>query len=136
MEIRLRADGVLQRDASLNSAAFAASSCAQKRFYAALGAKVRVANAYQNAISASPLRHDRCTSWQANDQREFQTMDAITITCEVCGQTAVIHKVRYKYVERKLPSSSAVDHVLHETQRDIECPNCGMRTQIEACRDH
>lgn len=62
-------------------------------------------------------------------------MDAITITCEICGQTAVIHKVRYKYVERKLPSSSTVDHILRETQRDIECSSCGMRTQVETHRE-
>jgi DNA-directed RNA polymerase subunit RPC12/RpoP len=35
-----------------------------------------------------------------------------------------------------LPSSEAVDHILSETQRDIECPHCGMRTQIEPHRDY
>jgi hypothetical protein len=62
-------------------------------------------------------------------------MDPVTITCEICGQTAVIHKVRYKYVERKIDQSHLVEHILRETQRDLECPLCGMRTQSEVHRD-
>jgi hypothetical protein len=62
-------------------------------------------------------------------------MDAITIICDVCGQSAVIHKVRYKYVERKTPSGE-IEHILRETQRDVECPSCGMHTQVESHREH
>ena len=62
-------------------------------------------------------------------------MDAITIICDVCGQSAVIHKVRYKYIERKT-SAGSVEHILSETQRDIECPACGARTQVENHREH
>lgn len=62
-------------------------------------------------------------------------MDPITIICEVCGQSAVIHKVRYKYIERKT-TFGQIEHILRETQRDVECPVCGMRTQMEDHRDH
>jgi hypothetical protein len=62
-------------------------------------------------------------------------MAPITITCEICGQSALIHKVRYKYVERESNPCGLVDHVLREVQRDIECPHCGMRTQTESHRE-
>jgi hypothetical protein len=61
-------------------------------------------------------------------------MDPITTTCDVCGQAAIIHRVRYKYVESARPGGGPVDHVLRETQRDIECPVCGTRTQTEHYR--
>jgi Zn finger protein HypA/HybF involved in hydrogenase expression len=62
-------------------------------------------------------------------------MEPITITCEVCGETAIIHKVRYKYVEQAPLDGRPAEHILRETQRDVECPKCGMRTQIERHRD-
>jgi predicted RNA-binding Zn-ribbon protein involved in translation (DUF1610 family) len=66
---------------------------------------------------------------------EPSAMDPITITCDACGQTAIIHRVRYKYVENARSGGAAIDHVLRETQRDIECPVCGARTQTERHRE-
>jgi ribosomal protein L32 len=57
-------------------------------------------------------------------------MDPVTVTCEECGQAAIVHRVRYKYVEDG-PATFADRHVLREIQREIECPACGMRTQSE-----
>jgi hypothetical protein len=58
-------------------------------------------------------------------------MDAETITCGVCGQMAFVHKVRYIYEADGDAGRPPLDHVLIEVQRDVECPVCGERTQIE-----
>jgi rubrerythrin len=52
-------------------------------------------------------------------------MDPVTVTCNVCGQLALVHSVRYKYDDDD-------GHLLRETHSDIECPSCGLRTQVEA----
>jgi len=56
-------------------------------------------------------------------------MDAVTIHCDICGTRALVHKVRFEY-EPGRPAPPG-QRVLRETQRDIECPNCGRRTQVE-----
>jgi DNA-directed RNA polymerase subunit RPC12/RpoP len=58
-------------------------------------------------------------------------MHSHTTRCGACGQNAVIHKVRYKYSVEGPPGQLADKHVLRETERDIECPHCGFRTDIE-----
>ncbi|MCC6491471.1 MAG: hypothetical protein IT424_00435 [Pirellulales bacterium] len=58
-------------------------------------------------------------------------MDAVTITCEICGRLAFVHKVRYKYRAAGEPGRPAEAHVLVEVERDLECPRCGWRTQTE-----
>jgi ssDNA-binding Zn-finger/Zn-ribbon topoisomerase 1 len=60
-----------------------------------------------------------------------QEMQPIMTPCDACGRDAVIHKIRYKYSVEKPSGPAAENHTLRETQRDIECPQCGMRTQIE-----
>jgi rRNA maturation protein Nop10 len=65
------------------------------------------------------------------EARSEQEMQAIMTTCDVCGRDAVIHKIRYKYSVEKPPGQTADNHSLRETHRDIECPHCGMRTQVE-----
>lgn len=61
-------------------------------------------------------------------------MDAATINCEVCGQSAYILKARYKYLADSPNGRPAKEHVLLEIERIIECPQCGTRTQSE--REH
>ncbi|HEX6964142.1 MAG TPA: hypothetical protein VF175_19900 [Lacipirellula sp.] len=51
--------------------------------------------------------------------------------CGACGHDAVIHKVRYKYSVDGPPGQPADKHILRETERDIECPQCGVRTETE-----
>lgn len=51
--------------------------------------------------------------------------------CGVCGHDAVIHKVRYKYSVDGPPGQRPDKHVLRETERDIECPQCGFHTDVE-----
>jgi hypothetical protein len=58
-------------------------------------------------------------------------MQPIMTPCEACGQDAVIHKVRYMYSVDGPPGQLADKHVLRETHRDVECPRCGLQTQIE-----
>jgi hypothetical protein len=65
------------------------------------------------------------------EARSEQEMQAIMTPCDACGRDAVIHKVRYKYSVDKPPGESTERHTLRETHRDIECPQCGMRTQVE-----
>jgi hypothetical protein len=61
-------------------------------------------------------------------------MDAIMITCEVCGQQSYVLKARYKYRADTPNGHPAEEHVLLEVERDIDCPTCGTRTQSE--REH
>jgi DNA-directed RNA polymerase subunit RPC12/RpoP len=58
-------------------------------------------------------------------------MDPVMITCEVCGQPAVVLKARYKYEGESIDGRPANEHVLIEVQREVECPKCGIRTQAE-----
>jgi DNA-directed RNA polymerase subunit RPC12/RpoP len=61
-------------------------------------------------------------------------MQPIMTSCDACGRDAVIHKIRYKYSVDGRPGQTAQNHTLIETHRDIECPHCGMRTQVEVHR--
>jgi len=61
-----------------------------------------------------------------------------TVLCEnlsadgqPCGATAVIHEVHYKYAPGEQRSFLEVDRILTEIRRDIDCPRCGFRTQVE-----
>jgi hypothetical protein len=58
-------------------------------------------------------------------------MEPVTIICDACGQTAYVQRVRYKYRAEGDGLRPAEEHVLVEIQRDVECPTCGERTQIE-----
>jgi hypothetical protein len=58
-------------------------------------------------------------------------MDPVMITCDVCGQTAMVHRIRYKYRANAKEGALADEHVLIEKDRLIECPKCGTRSQIE-----
>lgn len=59
-------------------------------------------------------------------------MDPVTVTCNVCGQPALVHSVRYNYTMDGPHQPFADRHILRETHSDIECPSCGLRTQVEA----
>jgi ssDNA-binding Zn-finger/Zn-ribbon topoisomerase 1 len=61
-------------------------------------------------------------------------MDPVMTPCDICGTNAVTHKVRYKYSVDGPPGQPGDKHVLRETHRDIECPQCGLQTQIEKHR--
>jgi Zn finger protein HypA/HybF involved in hydrogenase expression len=62
---------------------------------------------------------------------ERRSMEPLSVTCDQCGQTAIVHSVRYRYEEDGKSRKPFTDHVLLETQWKIECPACGMRMQIE-----
>jgi hypothetical protein len=50
------------------------------------------------------------------------------IKCEVCGQMSVVHTVQYVY-QRTGPGHDA-QHDLKQVVAVIECPKCGVRSQI------
>jgi transcription elongation factor Elf1 len=56
-------------------------------------------------------------------------MKPITIQCELCGELAVVHCVQFTY--NNDGRQTAAEPLLTETQRQINCPNCGDRTQVE-----
>ncbi|RIK80516.1 MAG: hypothetical protein DCC67_09245 [Planctomycetota bacterium] len=58
-------------------------------------------------------------------------MAPVTVTCELCGERAFVHRVRYTYRADGEPGRPADEHVLVEIVRDVQCPNCGAHTQIE-----
>jgi hypothetical protein len=58
-------------------------------------------------------------------------MDPVTITCEVCGQAAIVLTARYKYVGDGPEGRPAEEYVLTEIERQVDCPKCGVRTQSE-----
>jgi hypothetical protein len=58
-------------------------------------------------------------------------MEPVMITCELCGQDAFVHKARYRYRAESSNGRPANEHVLLEVQRQVECPTCGMRTQVQ-----
>ena len=60
-----------------------------------------------------------------------QEMQPIMTPCDACGRDAVIHRIRYQYSVEKTSGQTVDNHTLCETHREIECPHCGMRTQIE-----
>lgn len=62
-------------------------------------------------------------------------MDAVTITCEVCGQSAYVLKASYKYQAEGLEGMPPKEHVLQSIERIIDCPLCGTRTQIQGDGD-
>jgi hypothetical protein len=68
-------------------------------------------------------------------------MRARTITCEavgadgaLCGETAVVHMIHYVYGVSSDSNARGFNHVHRETHYDIECPACGLRTQV-VCHD-
>jgi endogenous inhibitor of DNA gyrase (YacG/DUF329 family) len=58
-------------------------------------------------------------------------MEPVTVKCDQCGASTFVHNVRYKYREDGKPGLAAAEHVLVAIERDIECPVCGRRTQLE-----
>jgi ribosomal protein L37E len=58
-------------------------------------------------------------------------MEPITITCDACGRTAFVHHIHYQYADEHLPGQPASEHRLFETQWEIDCPRCGVRTQSQ-----
>jgi hypothetical protein len=59
-------------------------------------------------------------------------MEAVTVTCDKCGRTAFVHDAHYEYKEVDGAPASAADHILLAIVRNVECPDCGERTQREA----
>ena len=58
-------------------------------------------------------------------------MKAVVVKCDQCGASTVVNNIRYKYREDGKPGLPAAEHVLVAIERDIECPACGPRTQVE-----
>ena len=59
-------------------------------------------------------------------------MGPVTITCEICGQPAIVHRVSYNYVgDGEIFQIPPENRSLRDVQREIECPRCGRRTQTE-----
>jgi hypothetical protein len=56
--------------------------------------------------------------------------DNMRPTAAPCGETALVHGVRYIYAPAGAGASAAAP-VLREAQFLIDCPRCGKRTQIE-----
>ena len=72
--------------------------------------------------------HARCLERQ---RTKVKHMEPVMITCDVCGQTATVHRIRYKYKATANDGAPADEHILTEKDRLIECPQCGTRHQIE-----
>jgi hypothetical protein len=49
----------------------------------------------------------------------------------VCGATAEVRKVHYRYVPQRVGRNGDIEQVLSETHYEIDCPRCGWRTQVE-----
>jgi hypothetical protein len=58
-------------------------------------------------------------------------MEPFTIICEKCGQSAIVHSVRYLYEEGTIGSPQTDGRPVN-TELEIECPKCGKRTQYKA----
>jgi hypothetical protein len=66
------------------------------------------------------------------------SMQPTTILCDahdaqgrVCGATAEVRQVHYKYVPHLDRQRAEFQQVLSETHYEIDCPRCGWRTQVE-----
>ena len=66
------------------------------------------------------------------------SMQPTTILCNardaegrVCGATAEVRQVHYKYVPHLDRPRGQFEQVLSETHYEIDCPRCGWRTQVE-----
>jgi hypothetical protein len=66
-------------------------------------------------------------------------MQPATIICDnrradgaPCGQVALVHMVHYVYAIEQQRGKGSSAHVLRETHYEIECPQCGQRTQTVA----
>jgi hypothetical protein len=58
-------------------------------------------------------------------------MKPVMITCDKCGETAMVRNIHYLYSGDHLPGQPIHTHRLVETHSEIECPTCGVRVQIE-----
>jgi hypothetical protein len=65
-------------------------------------------------------------------------MEPLTVVCNArnaagtwCGQTAVVHSAQYEFATDLYGSPGGIQHTLKSAIYEIECPNCGRRTQIE-----
>jgi len=64
-------------------------------------------------------------------------MQPVTIICDaqtsqgLCGATAVIRNAHYVYRPKRTASRQEFQQELVEARYEIDCPNCGRRTQVE-----
>ena len=59
-------------------------------------------------------------------------MDPVTITCDACGETAFVRNIHYQYDGEHQLGQPADGHRLIQTEWEVECPNCGVRTQVKS----
>jgi len=58
-------------------------------------------------------------------------MEPVVVTCDKCGSDALVHHVRYHHRDGAGPDVPAAEHVLLSVERELECPVCGQRIQVE-----
>jgi hypothetical protein len=57
------------------------------------------------------------------------------IACDQCGQPSVVHTLQYVY-QRTDGASGDTQHVLKQIVMVIECPRCGVHSQITDVDDY
>ncbi|RIK76582.1 MAG: hypothetical protein DCC67_13705 [Planctomycetota bacterium] len=65
-------------------------------------------------------------------------MEPATIACDGrdpagrrCGAEALIRRIDYRYTTEVDILQGEARQVLHETHYEVDCPVCGLRTQVE-----
>jgi hypothetical protein len=58
------------------------------------------------------------------------TCDAKRPTGEVCGAAALVHASQHEYDTLVYQGKGGYQYKLRASHYEVECPNCGKRTQI------